>query len=121
MRIDAKVLVIAPDKDLRRSIAFLLEAEGYDVSAHATVPLPDAAETGRRHCAVVDEDATVGEPDAWDRLGSVADTIVLLRDRTRELPANLAIHTVEKPFLGQNLVLAVRSALLQRRPLRSNP
>lgn len=112
MRIDAKVLVIAPDKELRRSIAFLLEAEGYDVSAHEAVPLSDVTGTAHPRCAVVDEDATVGEPDAWDRLRSVADAIVLLRDRTRELPANLTIHTVEKPFLGQNLVQAVRDALL---------
>ena len=105
------MLVIARDKELRRSIAFLLEAEGFDVSAYESVPSVGGIE--RRRCAVVDEDATVGDSQAWDRLKEISETIVLLLDRTGELPSDPVVRAVEKPFLGQNLVQAVRDALLQ--------
>lgn len=105
------VMVIAPNAELRRSIAFLLEAEGYAVTVHTTL-LPDKLPAvPRRRCAVVDDAALRDEPEAWSRLPQIADSFVMLLDGTRELPAGLVAYRVEKPLLGLNLVEAVRNAL----------
>ena len=109
MQEDATVLVIAPDPDFRRSIAFLLRAEGYDVTHHEALP----AEIGSRppeRCAVVDE-ASIGDGDDFrERLRRLADTIVVLRSVPRELPGMGFVQTVDKPMLGASLVEAVQAA-----------
>ncbi|NJR13471.1 MAG: hypothetical protein HC779_03505 [Phyllobacteriaceae bacterium] len=119
MDTERNVLVIAADATFRRSIAFLLEAEGYGVTAHASLHGAAAKGPARNHCAIIDEDAA-GGLEVWDRLQALADAIVVLFSRALELPRNLPGHIrvqiVEKPPLGQDLVLAVRAALLPSRP-----
>jgi FixJ family two-component response regulator len=106
------VLVVASNDTLRRSLTFVLEAEGYAVASHSHVP---AQAEPRSQCIVVDEDSLDRAKDVWDRLARLADAIVVLLSRTRELPAHIRVHAVEKPLLGKDLVEAVRVAL-HRKP-----
>ena len=109
MRNEKNVLVIAPDADFRRSIAFLLEAEGFEVTHHDAVPFGDPASSPER-CAVLDEASVAADDDIWDRLRGVAETFVLLLSKPRALPPHLLVQSVEKPLLGASLVEAVQTA-----------
>lgn len=113
------VLVIASDDTLRRSLAFLLEAEGYVVSSHDRMPLGLAPGEPRSRCVIVDEGSLDGA-GTWERLAELADAIVVLLSRARELPPG-RIHTVEKPLLGDDLVAAVEAALVRSPELRTIP
>ena len=108
---DGNVLVIAPDAQLRRSIAFLLETEGYRISSHAALPEQDSSvEAGQ--CAVVDEGVLI-ENDAgrWDRLQRLASSFVMLTSGLWAPRPHFLVHSVEKPLLGQSLVEAVAAAI----------
>jgi hypothetical protein len=105
------LIVIVPDALLRRSVVFLLEAEGYRAQPHESIE--HAARTGsaRQRCAVVD-DASIGvTAGCWEELGELADEIVLLHDRAPGIPAGVSVHAVAKPLLGDRLVASVRAAL----------
>lgn len=112
MRREQNVLVIAPDAELRRSITFLLEAEGIDVTSRATIPPVIRISRPRRLCAIVDEEATQIGQDVWGRLHRLAGCVVVLLSRTLDPPSHILIQTVEKPLLGQDLVRAVRTAFV---------
>jgi FixJ family two-component response regulator len=105
------LLIIASDVALRRSLTFLLEAEGYAVQAHASIDQAARSSPANQRCAVIDDEAIADDGIDWAKLGTLADVVVLLLSRVRELPAGQVVHPVEKPFLGDNLVRAVRSAL----------
>ncbi|RUV73226.1 MAG: hypothetical protein EOR30_17695 [Mesorhizobium sp.] len=108
-----KVIVIAFDDALRRSIAFLLEAEGFEVSSHQT--LHQALETAksRRRCAIIDEDVLSSGQEVWNKLRMLADCVVVLLSKGAEFPPEVPVHYVEKPLLGRNLVQAVETTILR--------
>jgi hypothetical protein len=106
-----QILVLVPDEDLRRSIAFVLEAEGFAVFSSSHIP--DASSgllTGAGGCAVVDETVLLAE-GAADRLARLCRPIILLTNRAF-LSGPLSIHTtIMKPLLGRGLVDAVVSSM----------
>lgn len=107
----AMVLIVAPDLELRRSIEFLLEAEGLEVVSRSELPEAlDANSLGRR-CAIVDEDAIEAFPGGWERVADVTAPVILLVDRLREIPELYQPAMVRKPLLGSSLVDAVRAAI----------
>lgn len=110
VRREETVLVIAPDPQLRRSIAFLLEAEGLPVTSCDKVP-GVAAQASRRRCAVIDEDAATLDPMVWREVSQAAESVVVLLDRSRTVPKQFLARAVYKPLLGEHLVSAVRIAL----------
>jgi FixJ family two-component response regulator len=111
LKTNKNVLVVAPDTQLRRSITFLLEAEGYEVTAYDRVPASDMAPKPRRSCAIVDEAALADGEDIWDRLGRIAETLVMLVSSGVMPPTTFLVRPVEKPLLGQSLVEAVGKAI----------
>lgn len=105
------VLVVAPDVRLRRSIEFVLEAEGLKVASRADLTVAfDASEISRR-CAIIDEDAIAAFPGGWERVAEVTAPVILLVDRLREIPERYQPAVVRKPLLGSSLVDAVRAAI----------
>ncbi|MEP9373663.1 hypothetical protein [Mesorhizobium sp. KR1-2] len=106
------ILVVASDEGFRRSLVFVLEAEGFGVDPHArlslamTSPFAEAAD-----CAVIDEDAVRGRLSEWRELGRFAKPVVLLMDRVRPLPDLADVKVLIKPFLGHSLVEAVQNML----------
>jgi hypothetical protein len=105
------VLVIAADGALRRSLEFLFEAEGLEVSSHADLALTSRATAKRSRCLVVDESALVEGSEDWAPLFAFAESIVVLFSRAVDLPANLLIRAVQKPLMGVELVETVRMLL----------
>jgi len=108
--ITATVLVVAPDRLLRESVAFLLEAEGCRVRQLVALPTAGAA-TAPFDCAVVDEAAFARGANglrAWDGLTRPA---VLLTDRCKDGDFASGVRMVEKPIHGAALIEAVRAVL----------
>lgn len=112
-----KVLVVVPDPELRRSVEFALEAEGFWVDSHALLAAAlQAATAGQMVCTVVDENAVSGRSGIADRLDPVPRPIVLLVDRLRNVPETTShIAILTKPLLGRRLVDTV-VALVSNEP-----
>lgn len=106
-----RVLVIAPDFDLRRSLQFALEAEGYDVTWRASI----AATAMPYHfdCTVVDHHALGNDKAAALAFLEAFRPAILLANTPHELSA-AAFRTVLKPHLGPALTFAIREAIETR-------
>lgn len=106
------VLIVAPDEELRRSIAFALEAEGLRVASQPRLlPEGDARQETDIACLVVDEDALKDGNGGWPALADTALPVILLVDRLRAIPQIDGMSTLDKPLLGQVLVDAVLAAM----------
>lgn len=112
------VVVVVPDPELRRSIEFALEAEGFGIEAHdrlgaalASPCIDDAA------CAVIDE-AVIGARKGKETPGleRITQPVVLLVDQLRAVPqAPAGIRVLTKPLLGRMLVETVLAAIADGR------
>lgn len=109
----ARILLIAPDSALRKSLEFALGAEGHDVTTRASV---GAHERPGYDCTVLDQHA-VGKDGAAAAAfcGNFAPVIFLTNDASHPL-AQAAFRTVLKPLLGAALIRAVNDALTQALP-----
>lgn len=99
------VLVVVPDSELRRSIAFALEAEGYAIEPH--VQLADAIGASTRPgvvCTVVDENALSGRSAQSLIPQGAHGPLVLLVDKMRATAASSGLKVLTKPLLGHLLV-----------------
>jgi hypothetical protein len=117
------ILVVAFDPELRRSIEFVLEAEGFTTEAYALLAEAAASPVARRAaCTVVDEDAVLDRPFG-EALRQFAGPVVFLTQRLRPRPVRPGVTVLVKPALGGVLVEAVRNAVAATRrfPLRVNP
>jgi len=109
------ILVVASDEGFRRSLVFVLEAEGFAVEPHAQLSLAIASPLAKAAgCTIVDEDAVQGRISAWKELGRFAKPVVLLVDRFRpppDLTGFADARVLIKPFLGRSLIETVRMAM----------
>lgn len=111
-----KVLVVVPNEELRRSIEFTVEAEGYAVDSHqelATV-IADGSSHGF-DCAVIDEDAVDAAQRnlvEFARLAGSERPVVVLADRLAVLVSSLPFRLLRKPLLGAALVEAILPAVV---------
>jgi len=106
-----RVLVIAPDLDLRRSLQFALEVEGYDVTWRASI-----AATELPHdydCTVVDHHALGNDRAAAETFLRAFRPSILLANKPHDLSA-AAFRTILKPHLGAALTGAIREAIETR-------
>jgi FixJ family two-component response regulator len=108
----AIVLVVAPDEGLRHSLAFALESGGFDVTIHCYA---GEAFTSRhaKHaaCAVVDDDAIEDWEVGRKQINSFAKPVIVLAGIFRTMPDLPFTRYLTKPFLGEPLIDAVRSAI----------
>lgn len=112
MKKPSSILVVAPDEQLRRSIAFALEAEGLQVEAFSDLRTASESDARDAEFAIVDENAVLSVQDGWRRVAALPHEVVLLIDRLRGVPEHYATRAVRKPLLGRRLVDAVtRSGL----------
>lgn len=103
-----RVLVIAPSIDLRKSLVFALEAEGYVVTSLAVLPPEDVASSC--DCVVMDHKATTGSREAV--LAFVkARCVVLLAGTPQPWLIGHVTAVVPTPLRGDALGQAVRLAL----------
>jgi CheY-like chemotaxis protein len=107
------LLIVAPSPDLRQSLTFAFESEGYEVVAVASLgdprPQPDKVD-----CIVLDHHATdASDADALDFCARYTP-IVLLANYAPHKLSSLVFRTVQKPLLGPTLSFAVRVAVSSR-------
>lgn len=111
MKHGRKVLVVVPNDELRRSIEFTVEAEGYEIESHAGFPTVFASHKFNGFdCAVVDEDAVdAGQRNLIEfaRIAGDERPVVVLVDRTAALSAAVPFQLLRKPLLGPALISAI--------------
>lgn len=106
-----RILVIAPDIDLRRSLAFALEAEGYEVSLAGELPDHAALAARRFDATVLDQKALTG-PDYLDIAFCIkARPVVLLAATPRAWLVEWVAEIVEMPVIGNAVAKAVRAVV----------
>ena len=104
-----RVLVVASDDDLRRSVTFALVAYGYTVTAEARWPL--TRESADFDCAVVDERALAMRPTAALPVRGKRAPLLLLA-YSPEARANLEVSgVIAMPLNGESVIQAVAAAL----------
>ena len=90
------VLVVAPESDLRRSLTFMLSAEGFTVETANTWPHdcePDV------HAVIVDDHAMPKGFTGDDALVALGHKLVVLSGRSRAYPRLPAATIIHKPLL----------------------
>lgn len=106
------VLVAAPDVAFRHSIVFVLASERFEIDAHRYAgnafasPYADQAV-----CAVLDDTAIENWMEAPAQFERFARPVILLVSLFRAVPDAPFLRPLTKPFLGEPLVKAVRSAI----------
>lgn len=108
----SRILVIAADSDLRRSLEFALRADGHEVTCLASTGahvLPHGFD-----CTVVDHHA-VGKDlkQGAAFCGAFAPVIMLANRETHPLSPH-AFRTLQKPTLGPALSAAIHEAVAAR-------
>jgi hypothetical protein len=105
-------LLVAPDDMVRRSLEFVIQAEGIIVDSHAF--LASAIESPflkKADCAVVDEDAVRAQKNDLDSLRKLPWPIILLTERPeqhRTISGTVPVHVLAKPLLGAILIETLR-------------
>jgi DNA-binding response OmpR family regulator len=104
-----RILVIAPDDDLRGSIAFALSAHGYAVTVVDAIANMDGSE--RFDCTVLDE---AGRPKSERELADFATRyapvlLLAFAEKARQTAHVAAI--IDKPLRGEAVLQAVHAAL----------
>lgn len=108
----ARILIIAPEGELRHSLKFALEAELFDVTWRASIgarPVP-----GEYDCTVIDHHAIGGDLTAAQRFVAAFQPVILLANGPHDL-SPFVFRTILKPHLGAPLVEGVRDALSRAR------
>lgn len=107
-----RLLIVAPDVDLRRSLEFLLEAEGHAVVSRAGIEGVDAATFD---CTILDHRAILAPQQEMQAFCRKARPVILLAGSPLPWLAEEIFRVVQKPLLGQPLIAAVDEALRSRR------
>jgi DNA-binding NtrC family response regulator len=110
-----RLLIVAPDADLRLSLQFALEAEGYAVTARANIGETTTQE--RFDCTILDHRAAIGPTEDIAAFCRRAHPVVLLASEPSH-GIGPVFRLIQKPLLGEPLSAAVRDALMVRRSPR---
>jgi DNA-binding NtrC family response regulator len=108
-----RILLVAPDSDLRKSLEFALQAEGYEVTSRASIGARERP--GAYECTVIDHHALGNNSAAAADFCSVFAPVILLTNHPGHPLAPLAFRTLLKPLLGAALIGAVRDAMAAAR------
>jgi hypothetical protein len=108
------ILVAAPGTELRQSIVFALEADGFRVDAHLSLSAAMAsAPAADTTLLVVDENA-LDHAKGYKALKELGRPVILLVDKMRVAPRIGNIKVLNKPLLGRLLTETVQSVLAMR-------
>lgn len=105
----ARLLVVAPDVDLRSSLAFALEAEGFVVVARDLLPDPGVAL--RFDCCIIEQKALAPGLQPAIEFCDAVQPIVLLAARPLPWLAHRVAHVVETPDTAGAMLRAVRMSV----------
>jgi DNA-binding NtrC family response regulator len=102
-----RILVIAPDSDLSGSLAFTLEAEGYEVTASAQLPDYGWMRSKGFDATVLDQTALRGEDEQSIAFCVKARPVVLLAARPHPWLVQWVADVVDMPVRGSAVSTAV--------------
>lgn len=105
----SRLLLIAPDSDLRRSLEFALRAEGHDVSWRASLGARDLS--AHFDCTVLDHHAIGPHLQEGVTFCRVFAPVILLANAGDHPLAPAALTTLLKPLLGRALIEAIDRAV----------
>ena len=107
-----RLLVVAPDPDLRASLVFAFEAEGFEVTARDTLPSMDWLTDHRFACCVLDQKALAGQAYESIAFCIKAHPVVLMAARPHPWLVEWCAQVVVTPAADDNaLQMAVRLAI----------
>lgn len=106
-----RLLVVAADQDVRRSLVFALEAEGFAVTESDGVPPRAWTQDNRFDCTILDQRVLQGRPYESLAFCISSHPVVLLASRPRAWLTEWVTQVVETPVIDDALVDAVHVAL----------
>lgn len=104
----ARILLVAPDSALRKSLEFALGAEGHDVTTRVSIA---AHERPAYDCTVLDQHATGNDEAEAAAFCATFAPVILLTNRVGHPLGPAAFRTLLKPLLGAALIKAIDEAL----------
>ena len=104
----ARILIIAPDSELRKSVEFALSVEGHDLTSRASI---GARESPHYDCTVVDHHALGSDRVIAVRFCAIFAPVILLSSQIAHPLSEHVFRTLLKPLLGPALVSAINDAL----------
>jgi hypothetical protein len=108
----SRILLVAPDSDLRRSSEFALLAEGHEVIWRTSI---DGQELpGKYDCAVLDHHAFGKDLAPAIAFCETFRPVILLANSNPHPLSPWSSRTLLKPLLGQALVNAIQNAVETR-------
>jgi FixJ family two-component response regulator len=114
MSLARRLLIVAPDMDLRRSLEFMLEADGYQVVSYPAIGAVPSQE--RFDCTILDHRAIAPPIETVIAFCRVAIPVVLLAGTPVPWLEEMVFCLVQKPLLGSPLLAAIESALAAAMP-----
>ncbi len=106
----SRLLLVAPETDLRKSLLFALEAEGFEVTLRDAPPTHGWLAKNRFDCTILDQKALVGEPYEAIAFCIKAHPVVLLAARPHPWLLEWVAGSVELPLSGHDIIAAIRAA-----------
>lgn len=106
-----RILVVAPDNDIRQSLVFSFEAEGFEVTARDQLPTMAWQQQRRFDCTVLDQNALGGEAYESIAFCIKAHPVVLMAARPHPWLVEWVSQVVETPSADNALTTAVRLAI----------
>jgi hypothetical protein len=105
---------VSADAGVRKSLAFVLAAEGWTSVDYADLASALTASTlATCRCAIIDE---VEPGDADDLAMLPAMPVIVLCDREAPEPQRGRVHYFTKPILGPKLIVVLRRLLAEPLP-----
>lgn len=107
----ARILLIALDTELRRSLEFALAAEGHDITLRTSIAAPHEPDFD---CTVLDHHAIGADGAAAAAFCGRHAPVILLANQASHPLAPWTFRTLLKPLLGLSLTDAVYEAVAAR-------
>lgn len=107
----SRLLVVSADSVVRRSLVFLFEAEGFEVSESDVVPLRASRSTARFDCTILDQRLLQGPPHEGLTYCITSHPVVLLASTPKTWIVDWVSQVVEMPVIEDTLLEAVHFAL----------
>lgn len=106
-----RLLVVAPNDDIRQSVVFSFEAEGFEVTAREQLPTVAWMQQRRFDCTVLDQHALGGEDYESIAFCIKAHPVVLMASRPHPWLTEWVSQVVVTPSADNALPTAVRLAM----------
>lgn len=106
-----RLLLVAPETDLRRSLVFALEADGFAVAVRDVPPSRAWLAANRFDCTIVDQKAFVGEAYESIAFCIKAHPVILVAANPHAWLTDWVAQTIELPLAENDVTSAVRHAM----------